>query len=257
MIWLLALLLYLVAAPAHAQGCGPQNPNCIVPLRPPTDNSNAAASTAWVRANGGGSPGGVAGDVQVNVGGTTLGGVSLPANSLLGALVAATPSALSVPQCTAAGNALQFNQGGGFLCTAVGGSGTPGGTNGQIQYNNSGAFGGFTMSGDCTITTGGVITCNKSVTIASGTAALGTSLINSGACATAVTVAATGVATTDTLQASFNSDPTGVLGYQPSVNGMLVVIPYPTANNVNFRVCNNTSSGITPGAITLNWRVVR
>lgn len=38
----------------------------------------------------------------------------------------------------------------------------PGGTTGQIQYNaGSGLFGGFTMSGACTInTTTGVITCS-------------------------------------------------------------------------------------------------
>ncbi len=35
-----------------------------------------------------------------------------------------------------------------------GGGGTPGGTSGQIQYNNAGAFGGFTASGDWTINTG-------------------------------------------------------------------------------------------------------
>jgi hypothetical protein len=36
---------------------------------------------------------------------------------------------------------------------------TPGGTPGQVQYNNSGAFGGFTVSGDATITpsTGAVV----------------------------------------------------------------------------------------------------
>lgn len=38
------------------------------------------------------------------------------------------------------------------------GGGSPGGTSSQIQYNNAGAFGGYTMSGDATITTGGVIT---------------------------------------------------------------------------------------------------
>lgn len=41
-----------------------------------------------------------------------------------------------------------------------GGAGTPGGSNGQLQYNNSSAFGGFTMSGDCTITVP-AITCTK------------------------------------------------------------------------------------------------
>jgi hypothetical protein len=35
-----------------------------------------------------------------------------------------------------------------------GGGGTPGGSAGQIQYNNAGAFGGFTTSGDATINTG-------------------------------------------------------------------------------------------------------
>jgi hypothetical protein len=38
---------------------------------------------------------------------------------------------------------------------------------------------------------------------------------------------------------------------------MLTIIAYPTANNVNFKVCNNTSGSVTPGAITLNWRVTR
>jgi len=37
---------------------------------------------------------------------------------------------------------------------AGGGSGTPGGSSGQVQYNNAGAFGGFTTSGDATINTG-------------------------------------------------------------------------------------------------------
>lgn len=94
-------------------------------------------------------------------------------------------------------------------------------------------------------------------TIASGTAALGTSLIASGAADTVVTVVAAGVLTTDNILADFNADPTGVVGYQPSVNGMLTIIKYPTSGNVNFKVVNNTSAGITPGAITLNWRVVR
>jgi hypothetical protein len=57
--------------------------------------------------------------------------------------------------------------------------------------------------------------------------------------------------------ASFNGDPTAVTGYTPLTTGMLTIIAYPTADTVNFKVCNNTASTITPGAITLNWRVVR
>jgi hypothetical protein len=109
-------------------------------------------------------------------------------------------------------------------------------------------------------TSAGIITVEGvtiSRTIASGTVALGTSAIASGSKASTVTVAATGVATTDTIEWAFNADPTAVTGYTPSANGMLTIICYPTTNNVNFVVCNNTGASITPGAITLNWRVSR
>lgn len=91
--------------------------------------------------------------------------------------------------------------------------------------------------------------------IATGTSALGTSAIAASACASVVTTAATGTATTDVIEAGFNGDPTAVTGY--TAGAMLSIIPYPSANNVNFKVCNNTTGSITPGAITLNWRVVR
>lgn len=93
--------------------------------------------------------------------------------------------------------------------------------------------------------------------IANGTSALGTSAITSGACASVVTTSATGVATTDNVQADFNADPTSTTGFAPSTGGMLTIIKYPTSNNVNFKVCNNTAASITPGAVTLNWRVAR
>ena len=64
-------------------------------------------------------------------------------------------------------------------------------------------------------------------------------------------------ATTDVVHAGFNGDPTAVTGYIPATAGMLSIFVYPTAGNVNFKVCNNTGSSITPGAVTLNWRVVR
>jgi len=196
----------------------------------------------------------------------------------------------------------------------------PGGTNGQVQYNNAGAFGGFTLGGDATLVAStGVMTLNSvnsntgtwggatfcaaftvnakglitaaaqsactpaianvtglgtgvatalgtavstagglPVIIAKGSAlALGTSAISSGTCATAVTATATGVTTNDTLNVSFSADPTAVTGYTPSTNGMLTIIPYLSANNINVKVCNNTLNSITPGAIGLNWIVVR
>lgn len=103
----------------------------------------------------------------------------------------------------------------------------------------------------------GFLASNVSQKVASGTATMGTGAITSGTCATVVTVAATGVATTDVIQATPNTDPTAVTGYGPSASGSLYIQAYPTANNVNFKVCNNTSGAITPAALTLNWRVSR
>lgn len=94
-------------------------------------------------------------------------------------------------------------------------------------------------------------------TIASGTAALGTSAIASGACATVVTATATGGATTDTLTFTPNADITAVTGYAPVTTGGLAIYPYVTTNTANFKVCNPTASSITPGAVSLNWRITR
>lgn len=90
--------------------------------------------------------------------------------------------------------------------------------------------------------------------IASGATSLGTSAIASAACST-ITASAPGITTTNAIEASFSGDPTGSTGYIPSTSGMLTIIPYPTTGNVNFKVCNNTSNSITPGAVTINWRV--
>jgi hypothetical protein len=94
-------------------------------------------------------------------------------------------------------------------------------------------------------------------TIASGTSAMGTGAITSATCATVVTTTATNTATTDVIGWGFNGDPHAVTGYIPATAGMLTIIAYPTSNNVNFLVCNNTAGSVTPGAITLNWRVTR
>jgi hypothetical protein len=95
------------------------------------------------------------------------------------------------------------------------------------------------------------------ITVASGTAPLGTSPIASAACAGVVTVLAAGTASTDDIIADFSADPTSTTGYIPSASGMLAIIKYPSLNNVNFLVCNNTGASVTPGSVALNWRVVR
>lgn len=93
--------------------------------------------------------------------------------------------------------------------------------------------------------------------IASGAQALGTTAVASSACSSAITATATGVLTTDRITANFNADPTSITGYLPSTSGGLSIFIYPTANAVNFKYCNPTSASITPGAVTINWGVVR
>lgn len=94
-------------------------------------------------------------------------------------------------------------------------------------------------------------------TIAHGAKALATGAISSATCTAAQTDTATGTATTDVINVTFNGDPTAVTGYVPLTTGMLTIIVYPTVNTFNAKVCNNTAGSITPGAITLNWTVVR
>ena len=88
----------------------------------------------------------------------------------------------------------------------------------------------------------------------SSTATMGTGAIASGACSAVVTVAAANVTTASVIVATPTVDPTGVTGYGPSASGSLFIVAYPTAGNVNFKVCNNTNGSITPAALTLNWR---
>jgi hypothetical protein len=96
------------------------------------------------------------------------------------------------------------------------------------------------------------------VVVAKGTAALGTAAIASGANATTITVAAAGVATTDVIDWGFNTNPNAVTGYNAALTtGCLVITCFPTAGNVNFVVSNPTAASITPGALTLNWTVMR
>ncbi len=144
------------------------------------------------------------------------------------------------------------------------GSGAPGAVGGSSlgdTYVNS-ATGDFYVCGNasanCSSVGAGQWTkVNGTQTIASGAQALATSAIASGTCTGAQTATATGTLTTDTIVTTFAGDPTAATGFLPSTSGMLTIVTYPAANAVNFKVCNTTGSSITPGAVTVNWRVVR
>lgn len=205
------------------------------------------------------SGGGVAGAVDFGQGTSPATGTN--AVTLYGA-AAITQYKMRLPAAAATGFILGTNTAGDVVQTFVASNGAG---NVLLSAGTAAIASGKTLtvgnSYTTTATDGSTVAFSGggtvSYTVASGASALGTSAIASGACATVVTTAATGTATTDTIEAVFNADPTGVTGYVPSSNGMLSIISYPTANNVNFKTCNNTSSSVTPGAITLNWRVVR
>jgi hypothetical protein len=91
----------------------------------------------------------------------------------------------------------------------------------------------------------------------SGTQALGTTLISSGAASTVISTAVAGVLATDNIVVDFSSDPSGVTGYAPSASGMLTIIKWCSTGHINFYQYNNTAASITPGAVTLNYKIVR
>jgi hypothetical protein len=123
--------------------------------------------------------------------------------------------------------------------------------------STSGNLPSFNGAGGKTLQDSGIAAASVTKTIASGQTAMRTVAIASAGCDSVLTIAATGTAATDVVTIGFSGDPTAITGYTPATTGTLTVYVYPTANNVNFKVCNSTSASITPGAIALNWRVVR
>jgi hypothetical protein len=136
----------------------------------------------------------------------------------------------------------------------------PGGGTGDVvgpASSTSGNLPSFNGTGGKTLQDSGVAAATVTKTIASGQTAMRTVAIASATCDTVLTIAATGTAATDVITVGFSGDATAITGYTPAVAGAVTVYAYPTANNVNFKVCNSTASSITPGAIAFNWRVVR
>lgn len=87
--------------------------------------------------------------------------------------------------------------------------------------------------------------------IANATTSVGTSAINANTCSGLVTVTMTGVATTSTFAFTPNADVSAISGW--GATGGLVIDAWPTANTLNYKVCNSTGSNITPsGSVTFN-----
>jgi hypothetical protein len=84
----------------------------------------------------------------------------------------ASPTALAMPSCSSSNNALIWTTSTGFGCNTISSSGSPGGSNTDVQYNNSSAFGGnsgFTYDGTSVITLGTAGTSVGKVAFANAT----------------------------------------------------------------------------------------
>lgn len=80
---------------------------------------------------------------------------------------------------------------------------------------------------------------------------------NSGACTT-FTISAPGIITTDALNANAAGSLAAVTGFGGSATGARLDLYYfPTVNNFNYQICNNTSGNISYGSFTINYNVVR
>jgi hypothetical protein len=79
---------------------------------------------------------------------------------------------------------------------------------------------------------------------------LPTSTINANTCTAPATASMTGLSTTSAFSTAFASNPTAVTGWGST--GGLTFTAWPTTNTINWSICNQTGSNITPGAMTLN-----
>lgn len=129
-------------------------------------------------------------------------------------------------------NCFQENSSGVPSWAACGGGGTPGGSSGQTQYNNAGAFGGYTMGGDATINTGtGVLTLKNTGPGATGP-------LGSATVAPIVTIDAQGRVTA--LSSATIAPAVGsVTGMAAGCNTWLG-----TATSANLRACLTDETGL-------------
>lgn len=117
----------------------------------------------------------------------------------------------------------------------------------------------------CTVNSDGtnwqVIGCTALITtsgitvLTSGTQALGTAAIASGACATTIQVAVTGGTTSDTPNITYTTDPNTVTGYKASATGGLYANAFMTSGDLNIEICNSTAASITPAAMSVYYSV--
>lgn len=183
-----------------------------------------------------------------------------------------------------------------FLCSSSGGNVTLGttaaGTDGNLNLNTLNAF-TVAVTNQLNVTNGAEFTGNTDIdgtftlngnpgtlnqvfasqgpgavpqwinqaggtsTICTGTQAVSVTAIASGAKSALQTISCPGLLATDSTKLDFSGDPTSTVGFVPSTAGMLTIIPWPSAGQINFYEVNNTASSITPGALSVVYRGFR
>lgn len=84
--------------------------------------------------------------------------------------------------------------------------------------------------------------------------AMPTTSISANTCVAQSPISQTGITVLSSFAPTFASDPSAAAGW--GANGGLVPRFWPTLNNINWKVCNQSASPITPGAISMNIGVI-
>lgn len=108
------------------------------------------------------------------------------------------------------------------------------------------------------LATDAFVLANSVQGICKGTISLPTAAIASGSYALATPATCAGLLSTDNILLTFNGSPLAINGYMPNSSGQLLTIyVWPTSAAINVAVGNSNGSPVTPGAATLNYRVLR
>ena len=129
----------------------------------------------------------------------------------------------------------------------------------QLFYQQTGVVnninGVATTRFNPTLGSGVIKTNHETIARGNGTSVNSASLTTT-TCAN-VDVTATGALTTDRVIWNPDGPIDGVTGFTAATTGGVSIQAYAVANAVRFRFCNPTTGTIDPGAITVNWSVVR